>query len=232
MLDRYSITADAQKLSARFSVDVPEGYAPHYNAAPAQLLPVITTDSPEGISFFYWGIAPAWAKNRPIGERLINLRVEHLSEKPTALKNLRKRRCLIPADGFYGWKKVGKKTTIPYRFILRSKELFSFAGLWEEYDDDAGNFFHTFTIITLPANPIVATTSDTMPAIFDQESEKIWLDKNSSESDLLKILVPTPDEEMDSYTISSRIYLPSVEGPSLIIPTPPSDQFGNLTLFD
>jgi putative SOS response-associated peptidase YedK len=232
MLDRYSITADAQKLSARFSVDVPEGYVPHYNAAPSQLLPVITTDSPEGISFFYWGIAPAWAKNKSISERLINLKVEHLSEKPTALKNLRKRRCLIPADGFYGWKKVGKKTSIPYRFILRSKKLFSFAGIWEEYDDDAGNFFHTFTIITLPANPIVATTSETMPAIFDQGSEKIWLDKNSSESDLLNILVPTSDEEMDSYTISSRISLPSVEGPSLIIPTPPSDQFGNLTLFD
>lgn len=232
MLDRYSITATSQRLAERFSVDVPEGYAPRYNAAPSQLLPVITTDSPEGISFFYWGIAPEWAKNKSISERIVNLRVEQLSERPITLKNLKKRRCLIPADGFYGWKKVGKKTSIPYRFILKSKALFSFAGMWEEYDDEAGNFFHTFTIITLPANPMVGATSETMPAILDKNSEKIWLDKNTSESDLLKILVPTLESEMDSYTISSRIFIPSIDVPSLILPSPASDQFGNLTLFD
>ena len=145
MVDRYSITAPLQKLAERFSVDVPEGYVPRYNAAPSQLLPVITTDSPEGVSFFYWGIAPAWAKNKSISERIINLRADQLSERPIALKTLKKRRCIIPADGFYGWKKVGKKTSIPYRFTLKSKALFSFPGIWEEYDDDEGNFFHTFT---------------------------------------------------------------------------------------
>lgn len=232
MLDRYSIAATSQKLAERFSVDVPEGYTPRYNAAPSQLLPVITTDNPEGISFFYWGIAPEWAKNKSISERIINLRVEQLSERPITLKNLKKRRCLIPADGFYGWKKVGKKTSIPYRFVLKSKALFSFAGMWEEYDDETGNFFHTFTIITLPANNMVGTTSETMPAILDKNSEKIWLNKNSSETDLLKIVVPTLDRDMDSFTISPRIYLPTIDVPSLILPTPASDQFGNLTLFD
>ena len=231
MLDRYSITATPKKLAERFSVDT-NGYEPRYNAAPSQLLPVITSDSPEGISFFYWGIAPAWAKNKSISERIINLKANQLSERPIALKNLKKRRCVIPSDGFYGWKKVGKKTTIPYRFILKSKTLFSFAGMWEEYDDDEGNFFHTFSIITLPANPLVSTTSDTMPVIFDVASEKIWLDKNSSETDLLKLLQPIADEEMDSYTISSRIYDSSNDVPSLILPAPPTDQFGNLTLFD
>lgn len=231
MLDRYSITVSSQLLAERFSVD-PEKYKPRYNAAPAQLLPVITTDSPQGISFFYWGIAPIWAKNKSISERLINLRVEHLSERPAVLNNLKKRRCLIPADGFYGWKKVGKKTSIPYRFILKSKSLFSFAGLWEEYDDDEGNLFHTFSIITLPAIKMVRTASETMPVIFDSVAEKIWLDKKSTEADLLKTLVAPPDEELDCYTISSRIYSISNDGPSLIAPTPSSDQFGNLTLFD
>ena len=92
MLDRYSIAATSQKLAERFSVDVPEGYTPRYNAAPSQLLPVITTDNPEGISFFYWGIAPEWAKNKSISERIINLRVEQLSERPITLKNLKKSR--------------------------------------------------------------------------------------------------------------------------------------------
>ena len=232
MLDRYSITATSQKLAERFSVDVPDGYTARYNAAPSQLLPVITTESPEGVSFFYWGIAPAWAKNKSISERIINVRADQISERPIALKTLKKRRCLIPADGFYGWKKIGKKTTIPYRFILKSKALFSFPGLWEEYDDDEGNFFHTFTIITLPANSMVATTSETMPAILQKDSEKIWLDKTSSESDLLKILTPLKEEELDNYTISAQIYLTANDKPSLILPAPPSDQFGNLTLFD
>ena len=211
---------------------MPDGYTPRYNAVPSQLLPIITSDSPEGISFFYWGIAPAWAKNKSISERIINLKADQISERPIALKNLKKRRCIIPADGFYGFKKVGKKTTIPYRFILRSKKLFSFAGIWEEYDDDEGNFFHTFSIITLPANDLVKTTSDTMPVLFEPDSEKIWLDKNSSETDLLKLLSPLGHEAMDSYTISSRIFITANDGPSLILPTPASDQFGNLTLFD
>ncbi len=232
MLDRYSITATSEKLAERFSVDVPKGYEQRYNAVPSQLLPIITSASPEGISFFYWGIAPAWAKNKSISERIINLRADQITERPIALRNLRKRRCIIPSDGFYGFKKVGKKTTIPYRFILRSKKLFSFAGIWEEYDDDDGNFYHTFSIITLPANDIVKVTSETMPVIFENDAEKIWLDKNSTETDLLKLLVPIANDALDSYTISSRIFLTTNDGPSLILPTPPSDQFGNLTLFD
>lgn len=232
MVERYSITATLPKLAERFSVDVPEGYAPRYNASPSQLLPVITTDSPEGVSFFYWGIAPAWAKNKSISERIINLRTDQLSERPIALKTLKKRRCLIPADGFYGWKKIGKKTIIPYRFTLKSKALFSFPGVWEEYDDDEGNFFHTFTIITVKANQMVASTSETMPVIFNKASEKIWLDKNSGESDLINLLLTVKDDEMDNYTISPQIYLTTNDRPTLILPAPPSDQFGNLTLFD
>ncbi len=232
MLDRYSIGATAQKLTERFSVDVPEGYAPRFNAAPSQLLPVITSDSPEGVSFFYWGIAPAWAKNKAISERIINLRTEQLKERPIALKNLKKRRCIVPADGFYGWKKVGKKTTIPYRFFLRTKELFSFPGVWEEYDDDEGNYFHTFSIITIASHQLVAPMSETMPVILNKELEKIWLDKKSEESDLLKVLSPLSEDILDNYTISSAIYQLSNDGPSLILPAPAADQFGNLTLFD
>jgi putative SOS response-associated peptidase YedK len=195
-------------------------------------LPVITSDSPEGVSFFYWGIAPAWAKNKSISERIINVRADQLHDRPIALKTLKKRRCIVPADGFYGWKKIGKKTTIPYRFTLKSKSSFSIAGLWEEYDDDEGNFFHTFSIITLPSNQMVAATSETMPAILDKVSEKIWLDKNTNETDLLNVLLPLKDEIMENYTISPQIYIISNDRPSLILPAPPSDQFGNLTLFD
>jgi putative SOS response-associated peptidase YedK len=124
-------------------------YTTRYNAAPTQLLPVITHESPEGFSFFYWGSAPQWAKNKTLAERIINTRAELIQDKPVFKKSLMRSRCIIPADGFYAWKKVGKKTSIPWRFVLKSKKIASFAGIWEEYDDSEGQAYHTFTLITV-----------------------------------------------------------------------------------
>ncbi|HWA35330.1 MAG TPA: SOS response-associated peptidase family protein, partial [Cyclobacteriaceae bacterium] len=117
MIDRYSITTSAESIGERFSVDVPDFYKPKYNAAPTQLLPVITSSSPGGVSLFYWGTSPEWSKNKLLGEKIINTRAENFADRPSLKKALRKNRCIIPADGFYGWKKVGKKTAIPYRFV-------------------------------------------------------------------------------------------------------------------
>src|SRR5688500_16539233 len=100
MIDRYSITASAEQVSERFSVDVPEFYTAHYNASPTQLLPVITSATPEGLSLFYWGTAPDWAKNKTLSEKFINQRAENFEEKPTLKKALRTQRCIVPADGF------------------------------------------------------------------------------------------------------------------------------------
>jgi putative SOS response-associated peptidase YedK len=113
MIERYSITTSAKDIRERFSVDVPDYYKPHYNAAPTQLLPVITTGS-KGISLFYWGLPPDWAKNKSVSEKVINLKAESLREKPSLRKAMLKKRCIIPADGFYAWKKIGKKTMVPY----------------------------------------------------------------------------------------------------------------------
>ncbi len=143
-----------------------------------------------------------------------------------------KNRCLIPADGFYGWKKVGKKTSIPYRVIANDQDLFSFAGIWEEFEDTEGNELHTFSLITTEANGIVATIQERMPVILTKAYEEIWLDKQSSETDLIRILIPYASEKMNYYPVSPRINNANTNVPSLIIPTPPADQFGNLTLFD
>ena len=232
MIERYSLSASAEKLKERFSVEVPDFFKPRYNAAPTQLLPVITASAPEGISLFYWGQPPDWAKNKTPAEKIINVRTESISEKPAMKKAMMKSRCLIPADGFYAWKKVGKKTTIPYRFVLTTQELFSIAGLWEEFEDTDGNQIQTFTMLTTTANETVATVCDRMPVILEKSAEKKWLNEESTEGELLSIVTPYAASKMNHYPVSPRINSVGVDVPSLIIPTPPADQFGNLTLFD
>jgi putative SOS response-associated peptidase YedK len=229
MIERYSITADPKILATRFSMEVPEFYKPRYNAAPAQLLPVILLYS-RGISFFYWGESPQWAKNKAFSEKWINVRAEQISEKPVLQKALKKNRCLIPADGFYAWKKTGKKTQIPYRFILSSKKIFSIPGLWEEYDDQNGEVFHTFTLITQEAKDNKIT--DRVPVIFDTAKEKIWMNTQSSIEELTTLLSHPESEYLEHFSVEPRINQLTVDDKSLIIPAPPADQFGNLTLFD
>jgi putative SOS response-associated peptidase YedK len=212
-------------------VDVPPFYKPHYNAAPSQLLPVITADDPAGLSIFYWGLSPERAKNKKISERIINLKAEDILEKSVYRKAIQSRRCIIPADGFYVWKKFGKKTSIPYRFVETTKQVFSFAGVWEEYEDESGLFSHTFSIITIAANPDVIGYQERMPVILEKQSEAIWLSQASREEQLMAVLQPLKLGELESYSISPRINTLNHNDAALILPAPPADQYGNLTLF-
>jgi putative SOS response-associated peptidase YedK len=231
MCGRYSIIAKAEKIAKRFKVDVPEPYAPKYNAAPTQLLPIITNENPEGISFFYWGLIPKWANNKAISNKLINARAESIKEKASFKNSFKKKRCIIPADGFYEWKQISKKSKVPYRITLNKEELFGFAGLWDEYEDEEENVIHTFTIITTSANSLVSEIHDRMPVILSPEKEKLWLSSDTSDEDLIKALVPFDSNQMDMYTVSSLVNSPSNEGPRVIEPAPAVDQFGNYTLF-
>lgn len=232
MIERYSITASADQLRERFAVDVPDFYKPSFNASPTHLLPVITNTSPGGVSLFYWGETPKWAKNKTPGEKIINVRVENLSDKTALKKAMMKTRCIIPADGFYAWKKVGKKTNIPYRFILGNNELFSFAALWEEFDDEDGNSMQTFTIFTTGSTETVSPIQDRMPVIFNKQDESSWLKKDATEAELVNLLTAKPSLKLSYYPVSPRINDVTINVPSLITPTPAADQFGNLTLFD
>jgi putative SOS response-associated peptidase YedK len=232
MIERYSITVSADSIRERFSVDVPDFYKARYNAAPTHLLPVITSSSPRGVSLFYWGTSPEWSKNKLLSEKIINTRAEDFTEKTSLKKALRKTRCIIPADGFYAWKRVGKKTAIPYRFVLNSRDPFSFAGLWEEFEDTEGHEIQTFTLITTISNELVNLVQERMPVILTRQSEKLWLDSNSDEEGLLNLLTAYPAAAMNYYPVSPRISDSHTDVPSLIVPTPPADQHGNLTLFD
>ncbi len=230
MINRYSLTAPAQGVADRFAVDPTEAYAPQFNAAPTQLLPVITQESPNGLSFFYWGAPPVFANQKPLGERLINTQAELIAEKSVLKKKLKTHRLIIPTDGFYVWKRIGKKASVPYRFTLPDKGLFAIAGLWEEYDDEHDVGHHTFTVITTAANESVAPFSERMPAILQPSLEKAWL-RLLNDSDLIPMLVPYPTA-LDHYSVSSLVNNTGRNDRSVIQPAPAADQYGNLTLFD
>ncbi|MCB0490591.1 MAG: SOS response-associated peptidase [Cyclobacteriaceae bacterium] len=231
MFERYSIGSTANQLADFYSVDVPSYYKPNYNAGPTHLLPVITHHNPEGISFFYWGAIPSWVNNKNVSEKLINVRGETIPDKSTFRKKMMRYRCLVPADGFYAWKKISKRAAIPYRFFAKDKSLLTFAGLWEEFEDEEGETHHTFSIITVQSNGQVVTVNERMPALLDKQGEKVWLNKESSEKELLDALRPKTIE-LENHTVSPRIASLDANDASLILPSAPADQHGNLTLFD
>ncbi|MEX2511412.1 MAG: SOS response-associated peptidase [Cyclobacteriaceae bacterium] len=231
MCGRYSLAKSKIDLENRFEAEMLEPFSPRYNIAPSQLVPIITSDSPKGFSHFYWGITPGFAKNKPVANKLINARSETITEKATFKNAFKKNRCLVPADGFYEWKKIGKKTKIPYRFVQHGEILFAFAGIWEEYETEKGELEHTFLILTTGPNKLTAEIHDRMPVILKKENELTWLDPKASEEDLLGLLQPYPDEEMMSYTVSPMVNHVANDSPFLIRKTFPMDQFGNYTLF-
>ncbi len=232
MCGRYTISVGPQALSERFGVDVPGGYKPRFNAAPTQLLPVITAEQPEGLSFFYWGLIPSWSKNKSISTKLINARAETLAEKASFRTALKTRRCIVPADGFYEWKRVSKKGRVPHWFFLADRTVFSFAGLWEEFENEEGEMMHTFTIITTDANDMLADVHDRMPVILSKKEEKIWLDPQEEIENATSILRPYPAIKMDNHAVSSQVNMVTNDSPLMINPAPAADQFGNYTLFD
>ena len=232
MCGRYTIIAKAEEIEKRFKVEVPEIYAPRYNAAPTQILPVITNEHPEGLSFFRWGLIPSWAQDISIGSKLINARTETIGEKTSFRQAFKSRRCLVVADGYYEWKTVSKKSRIPYRIQLNSEQLFSFAGLWEIYKTSADAIVHSFTIVTTESNTKTSHIHERMPVILNPDTEKIWLNNDASPADHLSILKQYEKNEIKYYYVSNLVNYVQNDNDQLIRPAPAMDQSGNLSLFD
>lgn len=232
MCGRYTIIAKAEEIEKRFNVEVPPAFTIRYNAAPTQILPVITNKIPKGLSFFQWGLVPSWSQDKKSFPALINARAETIDEKGSFKNALKSRRCLIISDGYYEWKVVSKKVRIPYRVQLKSGILFSFAGLWEECAIDENSVLHTFTIITTTANQATASIHSRMPVILSQEAESIWLNNDFSTSEHLSLLHPYPNQDISCYTVSNLVNSVHNDNPNLILPAPSMDQKGNYTLFD
>jgi putative SOS response-associated peptidase YedK len=220
MCGRFTITTDLQILVERFNIlnDLSFEYQPRYNIAPSQPVPAIINDGKANrMGLLKWGLIPSWSKEKAQSYKMINARAETLTIK-TSFKNLLKsRRCLIPADSFYEWKKEnGGK--IPMRMLLKDNKLFAMAGLWDSWISPAGETVNTFTIITTAPNELLKPIHDRMPVILTPEKEQLWLDPVIDFKLLNEILVPYPASKMDYYAVSTFINSTKNDTPECILP--------------
>jgi len=232
VVHRYSISSSSEELEQRFGADPTSRFKPRFNAAPTQLLPVITNTSPQGVSFFYWGIDPQLSKNKSISQKLYNTESETVTQKASFRNAFKSRRCLVPADGYYAWKTISRKGKIPYRIHFKDNRLFSIAGLWEEYENPDGELSHSFTMITTPSNELIGDIQERMPVIFDSKEEKVWLSSLSPEDELLELLSSAKLPDLHYYPVSPLVNSLNQDNPKVLAATKPADQFGNYTLFD
>ncbi len=222
MCGRFTLRHTAEEVAARFEAEVLPLLEPRYNVAPTQPVTVVTQNGARHLAQFQWGLIPSWAKDPKIGSRMINARAETLAEKPAYRTALQRRRCLIPADGFYEWKEAdnpeeGGRT--PMYFHRRDNGLFAFAGLWDEWHAPDGSPLRSCTIITGTPNPLIAPIHDRMPMILREESEEAWLDGDLRDPDALTaLLAPYPAEEMEVYAVSRRVNAPSFDDPDCVRP--------------
>ena len=163
-----------------------------------------------------WGLIPSWAKDMSIGSRMINARAETVGEKPSFRNALRRRRCLVLADGFYEWQKLGKQKR-PMRIVMQSGEPFAFAGLWETWRDPQGDVIPSCTIITTSANDTLGPIHDRMPVILPRDLEDLWLDNSVDDPDALtSVLTPYDDDAMEAYEVSPLVNSARNDGPEVV----------------
>jgi putative SOS response-associated peptidase YedK len=225
MCGRYSITTPVEALARLFRFGGPlRNLPPRYNVAPTQQVPIVRRQH-EGLTGerdlaeVRWGLIPFWARNAPIGARMINVRAEGVADKPAFRRAFRQRRCLVPADGFYEWQKTGSSKQ-PWRITLKDGEPFAFAGLWERWEKAPdGVPVESCTIITAAANALVAKLHDRMPVILPAHAYPAWLGEDSALlPELRALLRPYPSEAMRAYRVSTAVNNVKNYGPECIEP--------------
>ena len=191
---------------------------PRFNIAPTQDVPVIVSQSPNRAVFMRWGLIPFWAKDPKIGSRLINARAETIATSPAFRASAKKRRCLVPATGFYEWMKTGKRK-IPYYCHLKGDDFFAFAGLYDRWKTPEGTDLRTFTIVTTVPNALVSKLHNRMPVILQREFEEEWLRPGPLPApELKKMLRPYPAGEMEVYRVPLEVGDPRNESEAFVRP--------------
>lgn len=200
MCGRFTLRTPLHVLMRQFNLSAQtEWQLPlRFNIAPTQSIAVIVeTDVGRELEQMRWGLIPSWSKDPKSGPPLFNARSETVAEKPSFRTALRRRRCLIPADGFYEWKKEGKLKQ-PFYIRRPDEQPFAFAGLWEEWQDA-----RSCTILTTAANGLMAPLHDRMPVILSENDYNVWLDRrNEDEEKLTYLFEPLPDDELIAYPVN------------------------------
>lgn len=205
----------------------PPLFEPRFNIAPSQdILTVMSDGDQRTLVPARWGLIPSWSKE---AKGFINARAETLESKPSFSESFATRRCLIPADGFYEWKRAGKAKQ-PYYFQLQDEETFYFAGIWDEWRGGEESITSCAIITTTP-NELLQTIHDRMPAILPAEVQEAWLSDDTQPMELLSFLNPFPATAMKSYPVSQQVNAATVENAQLVEPVELSQAGTNLTLF-
>ncbi len=221
MCGRYTLFKLEQLLQRFPWIEVPPADAiARYNVAPTQPVLAVSNAEPDRFAHFHWGLVPPWAKDPSIGGRMINARAETLAEKPAFRNALRRRRCLVPADGFYEWRREPDgKTKTPMYIRMKSREPFAFAGLWETWRSPDGTSLPSCTLITGMPNEVVAPIHDRMVVILRPEHYQQWLDPGErAPEDLAPLLAPYPAAEMEAHPVSRTVNSPRNETADCIAP--------------
>lgn len=220
MCGRYFLTTPGAVLAERFALEEAPELAPRFNIAPSQTVPIVraAANGRRELARVRWGLVPFWAKEAAIGNRLINARAESVAEKPAFRDSFRKRRCLIPADGFYEWQTTSAGKT-PWLLRLRGGGVLAFAGLWSAWREPAdGSTLETCAIVTTTPNELAAAVHDRMPVVLPVDAHAVWLDPEAAAPALAGLLRPLPAEAMEAFPVSKRVNSPANDDPALIEP--------------
>ena len=213
MCGRFTQATEGEIIARVFDLAESPVLSPRYNIAPTQAVAVVRArEGGRRLDALRWGLVPSWAKDRTIGDRMINARAETLAEKPAFRSAFRARRCLIVADGFYEWQKAeGRKQ--PHFITFRDRRPFGFAGLWERWDGDGP--VESCTIVTTTANEVLAPIHDRMPVILDREEFALWLDPKVTDTRRVAgLLRPYAPDLLEAYPVSLLVNNPANDSPA------------------
>lgn len=224
MCGRFALISSTEAVADQFEIKseniaILPPAVPRYNVAPTQ--PVLgirlNDDGKRELTFFQWGLIPSWSKDTKIGSKLINARSETVAEKPSFRAAYKRRRCVIPVDGFYEWQKTdnGKQ---PMFIHGADKKLLPFAGLWEMWRSPEGDSIQTCTILTTKPNEMMAQIHNRMPLILEAEDVQMWLDPGDDPSDAMHLFRPYPAHKMAAYPVSTTVNNPRNESAACIEP--------------
>ncbi|ETT30669.1 hypothetical protein C161_27233 [Paenibacillus sp. FSL R5-192] len=208
MCGRFTITDPIDAILDRYYAFIADGfeYKPNYNAAPMQFIPtIIGSKDGNRLGSLRWGLVPSWAKDDKIGNKMINARAETIAEKPAFKRLISSKRCIIPTNGFYEWRKDGSVKQ-PMRILMKDDRLFSLAGLYDTWTDPDGNKLSTCTIITTEPNSLMEDIHNRMPVILRSQDEAEWLGRDNDDvQSLLRLLNPYKASEMRAYKVPKEV---------------------------
>lgn len=221
MCGRFTLRTPPAVLLEHFRLTSSPAPSPRYNIAPTQEIGVVRPTGEQQREFvgMRWGLVPHWAKDPSIGSRMINARSETAATTPAFRDSYRRRRCLIPADGFYEWKKVGRQKQ-PYLIHLKSGDLFAFAGLWDRWGNESQRL-ETCTILTMAASDALRDLHDRMPVILRTTDYDRWLDPNADVESLEQLFDGCPPDDLCIEPVSPRVNNVANDDASVLQPPPP-----------